>query len=167
MESLLSQPLSHTVPHTPLMQISTLPALSTGPSTKRRVSFVQFWTAVEEEYINFVKLTNYCHSVTHIKGSSPGGSTVQICDFIDQPFNSQGSWPENICVQTKNCNTVNGDTFSRPIHVKKRGEMVHSLSTKGFLQPNTKCAFHHVHNPPTFPYSTSFSWDGTYPHVLK
>ena len=45
--SLLSQPLSHTVPHTPLMQISTLPALSSGPSTKRSVSLVQFWAAME------------------------------------------------------------------------------------------------------------------------
>ena len=39
----------HTVPHTPLMQTSTLPALSRGPLTKRSVSLVQCWAAVVGE----------------------------------------------------------------------------------------------------------------------
>ena len=43
--SLLSQKSSHTVPHTPLMQTSTLPALFTGPLTKRSVLLVQCWAA--------------------------------------------------------------------------------------------------------------------------
>ena len=45
--SLLSHPLSHTVPHNPLMQISTLPALSTGPPARRSVPLVQDWIAME------------------------------------------------------------------------------------------------------------------------
>ena len=54
--SLLSQPLSHTVPHTPLMQISTLPALLTGPPTKRTVPLVQFWTSVEgDKFVTILK----------------------------------------------------------------------------------------------------------------
>ena len=43
--SLLSQLLWHTVPHTPLMQISTLPALSRGPPAKRTVPVMQCWAA--------------------------------------------------------------------------------------------------------------------------
>jgi len=53
--SLLSQKSSHTVPHTPLMQTSTLPALFTGPLTKRSVSLVQCWAAVGRE--NFWRIT--------------------------------------------------------------------------------------------------------------
>ena len=37
----------HTVPQTPLMQSSTLPALSTVPLIKRTVPLVQLWTAVQ------------------------------------------------------------------------------------------------------------------------
>ena len=46
--SLLSQLLyrPHTVPHTPLMQTSTLPAFSRDPLAKRIVPLVQCWTAV-------------------------------------------------------------------------------------------------------------------------
>ena len=47
----ISQPFSsHTVPHTPLMQTSTLPALSRDPLTKRTVPLVQLWTAVERKH---------------------------------------------------------------------------------------------------------------------
>jgi len=44
--SLLSHRSSHTVPHTPLIQISTLPALFTGPPTKRSVWLVQRWATI-------------------------------------------------------------------------------------------------------------------------
>ena len=44
--SLVSHPSSQTVPQTPLMQISTLPALGRGPLTKRTVPLVQRWAAV-------------------------------------------------------------------------------------------------------------------------
>ena len=47
--SVLSQPPPHTVPHAPLMQTSTVPALSRGPLTNRSAPLVQFWTAVYRE----------------------------------------------------------------------------------------------------------------------
>ena len=47
--ALLSQEAPQTLPHTPWMQTSTLPALSTGPSTKRTVPLVQGWTAIQGE----------------------------------------------------------------------------------------------------------------------
>ena len=48
-------PSPHT--HTPFMQTSTLPALATGPSTKRTVPLVQGWAAVQRKsYQVFVTL---------------------------------------------------------------------------------------------------------------
>ena len=47
--SVLSQPPPHTVPHTSLMQTSTVPALARGPLTNRSAPLVQFWTAVYRE----------------------------------------------------------------------------------------------------------------------
>ena len=47
--ALLSQELLQTLPHTPWMQTSTLPAFSTGPSTKRTVPLVQGWAAIQGE----------------------------------------------------------------------------------------------------------------------
>ena len=47
--ALLSQEPLQTLPHTPWMQTSTLPALSTGPSTKRTVPLVQGWAAMQGE----------------------------------------------------------------------------------------------------------------------
>ena len=47
--ALLSQELLQTLPHTPWMQTSTLPALSTGPSTKRTVPLVQGRAAIQGE----------------------------------------------------------------------------------------------------------------------
>ena len=49
--SLVSQLPLHTVPHTPLMQISTLPSLEDRPPTSRRAPLLQSWVAVHSNNI--------------------------------------------------------------------------------------------------------------------